>query len=48
VPEWPPYHQEKVGATGDLNASDFASITREYGKKQTTYKGMPLWSLAKR
>src|SRR5258708_30748334 len=33
------YDQEKVGVTGDLKASDFASITREDGKKQTTYKG---------
>jgi hypothetical protein len=43
VPERPPYHQEKVGVTGDLKASDFASITREDGKKQTTYKGMRLY-----
>jgi predicted lipoprotein with Yx(FWY)xxD motif len=35
VRNWPPYHQEKVGVTGDLKASDFASITREDGKKQT-------------
>jgi predicted lipoprotein with Yx(FWY)xxD motif len=33
--------QEKVGVTGDLKASDFASITREDGKKQ----GMPLYYL---
>ena len=37
------YHQEKVGVSGDLKASDFASITRDDGKKQTTYKGMPLY-----
>jgi predicted lipoprotein with Yx(FWY)xxD motif len=40
---WPLYHQEKVGVSGDLKASDFATITREDGKKQTTYKGMPLY-----
>jgi hypothetical protein len=33
--------------TGDLKASDFASITREDGKKQTTYKGMPLYYFAR-
>ena len=34
---------EKVGVTGDLKASDFASITREDGKKQ----GMPLYYFAR-
>ena len=47
MPEWPPYHQEKVGVAADLKASDFASITREDGKKQTTYKGMPLYYFAR-
>jgi predicted lipoprotein with Yx(FWY)xxD motif len=47
VTNWPPHHQEKVGVTGDLKASDFASITREERKKQTTYKGMPLYYLAR-
>lgn len=46
VTRWPLYHQEKVGVTGDLKASDFATITREDGKKQTTYKGMPLYYFA--
>ena len=43
---WPIYYQEKVGVTGDLKASDFGTITREDGKKQTTYKGMPLYYYA--
>lgn len=43
VTRWPLYHEEKVGATGELKASDFATITREDGKKQTTYKGAPLY-----
>jgi predicted lipoprotein with Yx(FWY)xxD motif len=46
VTRWPLYDQEKVGVTGDLKASDFATITREDGKKQTTYKGMPLYYFA--
>jgi predicted lipoprotein with Yx(FWY)xxD motif len=43
VTNWPPYHQEKVGVIGDLKASDFASSTREDGKKQ----GMPLYYFAR-
>jgi predicted lipoprotein with Yx(FWY)xxD motif len=46
VAKWPLYFEEKVGVTGDLKASDFATITREDGKKQTTYKGMPLYYFA--
>ncbi len=40
---WPLYYREKVGVTGALNEADFGTITREDGKKQTTYKGMPLY-----
>jgi predicted lipoprotein with Yx(FWY)xxD motif len=47
VKNWPVYYQEKVGVTGNLKASDFATITREDGKKQTTYKGMPLYYFVK-
>ncbi len=46
VAKWPLYYQEHVGATGDLKASDFGTITREDGKKQTTYKGKPLYYFA--
>lgn len=46
VAKWPLYQEEKVGVTGDLKESDFATITREDGKKQTTYKGMPLYYFA--
>lgn len=44
--KWPTFYQETVGVTGDLKPSDFATITREDGKKQTTYKGMPLYYFA--
>jgi predicted lipoprotein with Yx(FWY)xxD motif len=47
VKNWPVYYQEKVGVTGDLKAADFATITREDGKKQTTFKGMPLYYFVK-
>jgi predicted lipoprotein with Yx(FWY)xxD motif len=43
VTNWPLYQQEKVAVTGDLKASDFATITRDDGNKQTTYKRMPLY-----
>jgi predicted lipoprotein with Yx(FWY)xxD motif len=46
VAKWPLFDQENVGVTGDLKASDFGTITREDGKKQTTYKGMPLYYFA--
>jgi predicted lipoprotein with Yx(FWY)xxD motif len=46
VQKWPLYHQDKVGVTGDLKASDFTTITREDGKKQTAYKGKPLYYFA--
>jgi predicted lipoprotein with Yx(FWY)xxD motif len=46
VAKWPVYYQEHAAPTGDLKASDLGAITREDGKKQTTYKGMPLYYFA--
>ncbi len=46
VAKWPLYFREKVGVTGNLKAEDFATIAREDGKKQTTYKGFPLYYFA--
>jgi len=47
VEKWPLYYREKVEAKGDgLKGADFATITRADGKKQTTYKGMPLYYFA--
>jgi len=43
VDNWPLYFREKVVAPTELNAGDFDTITREDGKKQTTYKGWPLY-----
>ncbi len=43
---WPLYYREKVDASGGLDPAAFATITREDGKKQTTYKGMPLYYFA--
>ena len=46
VTKWPLYYREKVDVSGDLKDADFATITREDGQKQTTYKGMPLYYFA--
>jgi predicted lipoprotein with Yx(FWY)xxD motif len=46
VTKWPLYYRESVGISGSLKAGDFATITREDGQKQTTYKGLPLYYFA--
>jgi predicted lipoprotein with Yx(FWY)xxD motif len=43
VAKWPLFYRESVAAKDGLKAEDFATITREDGQKQTTYKGMPLY-----
>ncbi len=40
---WPPYYLESTTIPAGLLAGDFAFITRADGKKQTTYKGWPLY-----
>ncbi len=46
VAKWPIYFREKVAVTGELKDSDFGTITRDDGKKQTTYKDKPLYYFA--
>jgi predicted lipoprotein with Yx(FWY)xxD motif len=46
VEKWPLYFREKVSVPKGLNAGDFGNITREDGKRQTTYKGLPLYYFA--
>ncbi|MDP2659020.1 MAG: hypothetical protein Q8O78_11475 [Candidatus Deferrimicrobium sp.] len=46
VVKWPLYFREKVSVPKGLNALDFGTITREDGKRQTTYKGWPLYYFA--
>ncbi len=41
--KWPVYYVEQVAAKDGLKDADFGTITRADGKKQTTYKGMPLY-----
>jgi predicted lipoprotein with Yx(FWY)xxD motif len=43
VAKWPVYYVETVAAKDGLDAANFGTITRADGKKQTTYKGMPLY-----
>jgi len=47
VEAWPLFYSEKVSVSGGPKAEDFGTITRDDGKKQTTYKGMPLYYFVK-
>ncbi|SFL49671.1 Predicted lipoprotein with conserved Yx(FWY)xxD motif [Paenibacillus sp. 1_12] len=47
VTNWPLFAADSIQISGDLNAADFKTIVREDGKKQTTYKGWPLYYYAK-
>lgn len=40
---WPPFHAETPEPGAGLDATDFATLTRSDGTKQTTYKGWPLY-----
>jgi predicted lipoprotein with Yx(FWY)xxD motif len=44
--KWPIYYVETVAAKDGLDAKNFGTINRADGKKQTTYKGMPLYFFA--
>jgi predicted lipoprotein with Yx(FWY)xxD motif len=46
VEKWPLYSQETAAVPDGVKVGDFGTITREDGKKQTTYKGMPLYYFA--
>jgi predicted lipoprotein with Yx(FWY)xxD motif len=43
---WPTFYSESLTLDAGLTASDFATITRADGTKQTTYKGWPLYTFA--
>lgn len=40
---WPVFYQEKISVSSGLSSSNFGTITRDDGNKQTTYKGWPLY-----
>ncbi|MEJ2324342.1 MAG: hypothetical protein P8Y77_06075 [Nitrospirota bacterium] len=46
VANWPVFYRETVAPTGGLKAEDFGTITRDDGKKQTTFRGYPLYYFA--
>ena len=41
--KWPVFYTQKVVVPPGLDPADFGTITRPDGKKQTTYKGWPLY-----
>jgi predicted lipoprotein with Yx(FWY)xxD motif len=43
VEKWPLFTAQDVTVPDGVSAEDFGTITREDGKKQTTYKGLPLY-----
>ncbi len=43
VEKWPLYHRDAVKAPEGVKAEDFGTITRDDGKKQTTFRGFPLY-----
>lgn len=40
---WPAFYSRNIIVPHGLKASDFGAITRDDGKQQTTYKGLPLY-----
>lgn len=44
---WPPFYVETLTIAPGLNAADFTSQLRADGKKQTAYKGWPLYIYSK-
>jgi len=43
VDKWPLFYRETVAPPEGIPASDFATLTREDGKTQTTFRGYPLY-----
>jgi predicted lipoprotein with Yx(FWY)xxD motif len=43
---WPTFYSENPTFDSGLSSSDFGTITRADGNKQTTYKGWPLYTFA--
>jgi predicted lipoprotein with Yx(FWY)xxD motif len=43
VDKWPLYYRDTVKAPEGVKAEDFGTITRDDGKKQTTFRGYPLY-----
>jgi predicted lipoprotein with Yx(FWY)xxD motif len=41
--KWPIYYRDKVAAPAGTMSEEFATLTREDGEKQTTFRGYPLY-----
>jgi len=41
--KWPIYYRETVAPPPSISKDDFGTITRDDGKKQTTFRGYPLY-----
>lgn len=41
--KWPAFYVDPAATVEGCESSDFATISREDGSRQTTYKGMPLY-----
>lgn len=41
--KWPAYYRPTIAPPAGVDAADFGTITREDGKKQTTFRGYPLY-----
>jgi predicted lipoprotein with Yx(FWY)xxD motif len=46
VASWPVFYKDNLRLASGLDSSDFGTITRGDGQKQTTYKGWPLYYFA--
>jgi predicted lipoprotein with Yx(FWY)xxD motif len=45
--QWPPFYASVITLSSDLNRAEFGEMTRKDGKKQTTFKGWPLYYYAR-
>lgn len=45
--KWPAFLAENLQVRCGMSVKNFSTITRDDGKKQTTYKGMPLYHFYK-
>lgn len=41
--KWPIFYRENVAAQNGIDPKDFGNITRNDGKEQTTFRGLPLY-----
>lgn len=47
VDKWPVFFIDEITVPAGVKIADFGMITREDGKKQATYKGLPLYYFVK-